>query len=273
MAAQCRALPRAAAGITLCLAMPSIDLNADLGELPGADGEQSDAELLTLVSSASIACGFHAGDPRRIRLAVERAAALGVAPGAHPSFLDRAGFGRRELTLPPAQVVAEVAYQVGGCAAVCAAAGTRLLFVKPHGALYNQAARNAALAESVVAGIVAGAPGAALLGPSGSALVAAGREAGLLAAREAFLDRAYRDDGTLVPRAAAGAVLRDPAMAAARAVRIVLEQRVATISGGEIELHADSLCVHGDTPGAAALLRAAREALAAAGISIEPFAS
>lgn len=253
--------------------MPSIDLNADLGELPGTDGERGDAELLTLVTSASIACGFHAGDPRRMRLAIERAMSLGVAVGAHPSYLDREGFGRRDLTLPPEQVVAEIAFQVGGCAAVCVAAGARLLFVKPHGALYNQAARDAALAEAVVAGIVAGAPGTAVLGPSGSALIEAGRDAGLLAAREAFLDRAYREDGSLVPRAEAGALLRDPRAAAERAVRIVLEQRVRTIGGSDIEVHADSLCVHGDTPGAADLLRATRDALSAAGLTIEPFAS
>ncbi len=253
--------------------MTSIDLNVDLGETPDPDGARADAELLALVSSASIACGFHAGEPARMRFLVETAARLGVAIGAHPSYLDREHFGRRELSVPVEEVAAQVAYQVGALAGVCAASGAQLRFVKPHGALYNQAARDPALAQAVAVAIAAVAPNVALLGLAGSALVDAGRAAGLLSAREAFADRGYRADGSLVPRSDPGAIVQDAVIVAERAARLVQEHSVTTVDGGDIALHADSLCVHGDTPGAAGLLRAIRDRLERDGILIESFAS
>jgi 5-oxoprolinase (ATP-hydrolysing) subunit A len=240
--------------------MPTIDLNADMGEGFGPYRPANDAELLTLVTSASIACGFHAGDPVVMRETVAGAVRRGVAIGAHPGYPDLLGFGRRALAASADEVTAYVIYQVGALAAVCHAAGTRLRYVKPHGALYNRAVSDPPTAAAIANGIRMVDSSLVLLGLAASALIEAGRTAGLRTAAEAFIDRAYQPDGTLMPRDVAGAVLTDQTTVVGSAVRLALDGR------------ADSLCVHGDTVGAPALLRAVRDALEARGVTIAPFA-
>jgi UPF0271 protein len=239
--------------------VPTIDLNADLGEGFGPYRPANDADVLSLVTSASIACGFHAGDPVVMRETVARAVARGVTIGAHPGYPDLLGFGRRAMAASADEVTAYVIYQVGALAAVCHAAGTRLRYVKPHGALYNRAASDPVTAAAIATAIHLVDSSLMLLGLAGSALVDAGRAAGLEVAAEAFADRAYQSDGTLVPRDVPGAVLTDHTAVAAQAVRLAV--------GG-----VDSLCVHGDTAGASTLLRTVRDALTARGIVIAPFA-
>lgn len=251
---------------------PTIDLNADLGEGFGAWRAGDDDALLALVSSANVACGFHAGDPVVMRRTVEAAAARGVAVGAHPGYPDLLGFGRRDLAASPDEVTAYVLYQVGALAAFCAAAGTRLRYVKPHGALYNRAARDPATARAVAEGVRLADPSLVVLGLAGSHLVRAAEEAGLRAAAEAFVDRGYLADGSLVPRGQPGATLHDPEAVAARAVRMVREGAVTAADGAELVVRPHSLCVHGDNPDAPAILAAVRAALAGAGIAVAPFA-
>lgn len=251
--------------------VPTIDLNGDVGEGYGAWSPSADAELLPLISSASIACGFHAGDPTRMRETAALAARSGVVVGAHPGYPDLLGFGRRELAASPEEVADYVAYQVGAMMACAAAAGTRVRYVKPHGALYNRAARDPAVARAIAEAIRAADPSLALLGLAGSALVTAARDVGLRAVAEAFLDRGYRRDGSLVPRGEPGALIEDPALAAARAVRLVHEGMVETVDGISVAIAAESLCVHGDGRQAAALLRAVRGRLEAEGIAIASF--
>jgi UPF0271 protein len=250
----------------------TIDLNADLGEGFGAWPSPADSELFPLISSASIACGFHAGDPTRMRETAARAAQSGVAVGAHPGYPDLLGFGRRELGASAREVADYVAYQVGAMIACAAAAGTRVRYVKPHGALYNRGAREPEIARAITEGVRAADAGLALLGLAGSALLTAAREAGIQAVAEAFLDRGYRDDGSLVPRGQAGALIEDPAVAAARAVKLVRQGVVDTADGASIAVTAESLCVHGDGTRATAVLRAVRERFAAEGIAVAPFA-
>lgn len=252
--------------------MPSIDLNADLGEGFGIYRLPAEEAVLPLVSSASIACGAHAGDPMVMRESVTRAAAAGVAIGAHPGYPDREGFGRRELGASPAEIGAMVLTQVGALAAVCAAAGTRLRYVKPHGALYNRAARDAAAAEAIAEAVRAVDPGLALLGLDGSELLRAAEAAGLAPVPEAFLDRAYRADGTLLPRGEPGAVLSDPALVADRALKMVQDHHVVAVDGTRHLLRPRSLCAHGDGENPAALLAAVRTRLEEAGWTIAPFA-
>jgi UPF0271 protein len=251
---------------------PTIDLNADLGEGFGAWRAGDDDALLALVSSANVACGFHAGDPVVMRRTVEAAAARGVAVGAHPGYPDLLGFGRRDLAASPEEVTAYVLYQVGALAAFCAAAGTRLRYVKPHGALYNRAARDPATARAVAEGVRLADPSLVVLGLAGSHLVRAAEEAGLRAAAEAFVDRGYLADGSLVPRGQPGATLHDADAVAARAVRMVREGAVTAADGAEVVVRPHSLCVHGDNPDAPAILAAVRAALAGAGIAVAPFA-
>jgi 5-oxoprolinase (ATP-hydrolysing) subunit A len=234
----------------------TIDLNADVGE-----GAPDDTELLARVTSASIACGFHAGDALIMRQTVATATRHGVTIGVHPSYPDIAGFGRRAMDATVDQVTAYVIYQIGALDAVCRAAGTRIRYVKPHGALYNRAATDTATAGAIANAIRLVDPSLWLLGLAGSALIEAGQALGLRTASEAFVDRAYQPDGTLVPREVPGAVLTDIPTIVAGAVRLVRESR------------ADSLCVHSDTPGAVALVLAVRAALEAQGVSIAPFAA
>lgn len=253
--------------------MLSIDLNADVGEGFGAYVLGPDAELLTLVSSASIACGFHAGDPVTMRKTVTAAAHHGVAIGAHPGYPDLLGFGRREMSATPDEITAYVLYQVGALDAVCRSCGTRLRYVKPHGALYNRAVGDPVTAAAIAKGVRLVGPGLTLLGLAGSHLIDAGKAVGLPTAAEAFADRAYTGDGSLVPRSEPRAVIHDVGAVVARSVQLVADQRVVAVDGTLLDVRADSLCVHGDTPGALDLLRALRAGFAERGIGVAPFTS
>jgi UPF0271 protein len=252
--------------------LSTIDLNADLGEGFGRWHVADEAQVLPLVSSASIACGFHAGDPLTMRRSVQLALEHGVTVGAHPGYPDLLGFGRRDITASPEEVTAYVIYQIGALAAVCHAERAVLRYVKPHGALYNRAATDAVTAAAVAEGVRLADPTLVLLGLAGSALITEGQRAGLRTAAEAFADRAYLADGTLAPRGRPGAVLTDDAAVVQQALDIIGERRVTTIDGGTRPVHADSLCVHGDNPRAPALLRALRRRFNGEGITVASFA-
>lgn len=252
--------------------MTRIDLNADLGEAFGR-WRLDDVAMLDVVTSASVACGFHAGDPRVMRGMVAAAAARGVAIGAHPSYPDLVGFGRRELAATPDEIEADVIYQVGALAGVCAAGGARLRYVKPHGALYNRAARDREAADAIVRAVRGVDASLVLLALAGSEMERAGRSAGIDVAREAFIDRAYRADGTLVPRSEPGSVLSDVPMVVDRVLRMLLAHEVEAVDGTVLQLAPDSLCAHGDGPAATALVSAVRAELEAEGIDIAPFAA
>ena len=245
----------------------AIDLNADLGEHDHSGGTADDA-LLALISSANIACGFHAGGPATMRATLARAVAHGVAVGAHPSYPDRAGFGRRFLDATPDEVYDDVLYQIGALAAFCRAAGVALAHVKPHGALYNHAAVDVPTAEAIVAAVRAYDPSLAVFAPPGSALLRAARDAGLPALAEAFADRAYTPDGTLRSRRLSGAVFDSAEDAARQALSIARDGRVHTYDGTWLPLRAETICLHGDAPGALDRARAVRQALEQAGIAI-----
>jgi 5-oxoprolinase (ATP-hydrolysing) subunit A len=241
-----------------------IDLNADLGE-----GGPADAELLDLVTSASIACGFHAGSPVTMLATARAARARGVAIGAHPSYDDREGFGRRPVEVDVDELFAAVLYQVGAMTAAADAAGWPLRFVKPHGALYNRASTEPAVAEPVVRA-VAGI-GLPLLCPGLSRMEAAAKEHGVVTYSEAFADRTYATDGSLLPRTEPGAVIHDAREVAARAVDLALGGVMTGVDGSKIAVAAHSICVHGDTPEALDIVRAVRSSLAAAGVKVRPF--
>jgi 5-oxoprolinase (ATP-hydrolysing) subunit A len=245
-----------------------IDLNADVGESFGAYRYGDDEGVLPSVSSANIACGFHAGDPTVMRTTVQLSRRHGVSVGAHPGFQDLAGFGRREVHLSMAELENLVAYQVGALAGIAAAEGVRLGHVKPHGALYNMAARDATLADAIARAVRGVDASLVLFGLSGSQLIAAGERAGLRVASEVFADRGYRPDGSLAPRGTPAAVTTDAAAVAARAVEMASRHTVTALDGTSVSVRADTICVHGDTPGAAALASAVRAALTAAGITV-----
>lgn len=248
--------------------MKRIDLNCDLGESFGAWRMGEDAELLALVSSANIACGFHAGDATIMQHTVAMAAERGVAIGAHVSLPDLQGFGRREMAVTPAEAHAMTLYQLGALHAFARAAHARVAHVKPHGALYNMAARDRALADAIADAVRSFDPTLRLFGLAGSALLDAGRAAGLAVVSEAFADRRYRADGSLQPRREANAVIRDDAEATTQALRMATEGAVTAVDGCEVMLEADTLCVHGDGAHAVAFARALRAALLQAGLSI-----
>ncbi len=248
-----------------------MDLNADLGESFGTWTLGDDAALLAHVSSANVACGFHAGDPLVMRHTVRLAAAHGVVIGAHPGYRDLAGFGRRALDASPDEIAAETMYQLGALEAICRAEGTRVRYVKPHGALYNRAAVDVGAAAAIASAIAAVDPSLMLLALAGSALLDAGRAAGLRVAAEGFADRAYLPDGRLAPRTMPGALLADPDEVAARALALAKDGRVAAIDGTMLSIAVDSLCIHGDAPGAAALAAAVRHRLTSGGITVAPF--
>src|SRR5688572_13363114 len=233
----------------------------------------ADAELLAYVTSVNVACGFHAGDPTVMDRTVEHAVRSGVAVGAHPGHADLRGFGRREIRADPAEVERDVLYQVGALMAFARAHGTEVVHVKPHGALYNQAAVDDALAEAVARGVARAGGGLVLVGLASSQAMrkAAARE-GLRFAAEAFADRRYNADGTLVSRRLRGSVIGDPGEAAAQAVAIAAEGRVRAMDGSTVTLAAETLCLHGDNPSALAHAAAVREALAKAGIEVRPLA-
>jgi UPF0271 protein len=250
-----------------------IDLNADLGEAFGAYSMGADEEVLVYVTSANVACGFHAGDPTVIDRTVARAARAGVAVGAHPSHYDLRGFGRREIAADPTEVEADVVYQIGAVAAFARAHGTHLAHVKPHGALYNQAARDETLARAIAHAVARVGHDLVLVGLAGSSAMREAAEAeGLRFAAEAFADRAYDARGRLVPRSRPGALITDPASAAAQALRIVRDHAVTAIDRTEVTLKADTLCLHGDHPHALAIARAVRQALEGAGVSVQALA-
>ncbi len=251
--------------------MTSIDLNADLGESFGRYRIDSDADLLGLVTSANIACGFHAGDPLVMRETVSRASARRVVIGAHPSYPDLLGFGRRDLAASPEEIEAYVIYQIGALQAFCLRHGTAVRYVKPHGALYNRAARDAEVARAIARAIKGVDPALVLLGLDGTVMLAEAAALGLETAREAFVDRAYLPDGHLVPRGEPGAVLDDVPSIADRGLRMITERYVIAIDGTRRIVRPDSLCVHGDGPHAVAIVRALRERFEAHGIEIAPF--
>jgi UPF0271 protein len=253
---------------------PRIDLNADVGEGFGAWAMGADAELLALVSSANVACGFHAGDPTVIDRTVGLAARAGVAVGAHPGYADLRGFGRRAIAADPQEIERDVLYQVGALMAFARSHGTRLVHVKPHGALYNQAAADPALARAVARGVARASADLVLVGlASSETMRRAAEEAGLRFAAEAFADRAYEADGSLRSRKLERSMLEDPAAAARQAVRIARDGVVAAADGSEVSLRADTICLHGDHPHAVANARAVREALASARIDVRPLSA
>ena len=246
-----------------------IDLNADVGESFGAYTIGQDPILFPHITSANVACGFHAGDPHVMRTTVALAREHGVAVGAHPGFPDLPGFGRRELQATPREVEDLVVYQIGALAAVAAAQGERLQHVKPHGALFNMAARDRALADAIARAVSAVDRSLVLFGLAGSELIAAGERCGLRTASEVFADRAYAPDGTLVPRRTPGAVIEDPAVVVDRVIRMAREHAVTAIDGSDVRLPVDTICVHGDTPGAAELAARIREALSRVGVAVK----
>lgn len=248
-----------------------IDLNSDLGEGYGAWKMGDDAAMLDIVSSANVACGFHAGDPLTILTTVREAASRGVAIGAHVAYPDRVGFGRRPMDIAPAELTADVIYQIGALQGICAAAGTRVSYVKPHGALYNTIAHDARQAAAVIEGIRAIDPALTLMGLAGAPILTQAAEAGLATVAEAFADRAYTPAGTLLSRREAGAVLHDPDLIAARMLRLATEGMIKAVDGSPLRLQAGSICVHGDSPGAVAISVRIRQALLAGGVEIAPF--
>ncbi|HEY6894282.1 MAG TPA: 5-oxoprolinase subunit PxpA, partial [Rhodanobacteraceae bacterium] len=251
--------------------MTTIDLNCDMGESFGAWTMGQDDAVLAHVTSANIACGFHAGDPLTMRRTVAAAVAHGVAIGAHPSLPDLVGFGRREMRVSADETHAMTLYQIGALAAVARAAGAALHHVKPHGALYNMAARDRVLADAIAAAVRDFNHTLILVGLAGSELPRAGEAAGLAVAHEAFADRRYEADGTLTPRSKPGAVIDDVEAAVAQAISIASRGEADT-ANGTLRIRADTICVHGDRPDAATFARRLREALETAGLAVAPLA-
>ncbi len=251
--------------------MTTMDLNSDLGESLGAWPMGDDAAMLEIVSSANVACGFHAGDPAGILQTLRAAAARGVVVGAHVAYPDLKGFGRRNMDVASADLVADVIYQIGALQGLAAAAGTCVRYVKPHGALYNTIAHDARQAHDVIAAIRAVNPQLALVALAGSPLVQWARDAGLRVVSEAFADRAYTPQGALVSRREKGAVLHDPEQIAQRMLRLAQEGVIEAVDGSVVRIDADSICVHGDSPDAVAIARQLRARLEAEGIAIASF--
>ena len=242
--------------------MARIDLNCDLGE-----GAGQDADLMRWVTSANIACGAHAGDAATMRATVRLAQLHGVAVGAHPGYADRVNFGRLEQRLAPEEVFRLVLAQTQSLQQIAADEGVRVRHLKPHGALYNQAARDPRLAAAIVQAVKSADPELILFGPAGSALVQAGEKEGLAVAHEVFADRTYESDGSLTPRSRPGAVIEDAGAAVAQAIQLVTAGRIRATDGREIGLRADTLCLHGDGVHAVALAQGIYQALASAGVA------
>lgn len=246
-----------------------IDLNSDLGEQFGIYQMGRDDEILELVTSANIACGFHAGDPSAMRSTVKKALEKGTAIGAHPGLPDLVGFGRRSMAVSPQEVYDMVLYQIGALAAFVQSEGGKLQHVKPHGALYNMAAANLKLALAIAEATARFDSSLVLFGLAGSALIEAGQQFGLRTASEAFADRTYQDDGSLTPRHQPNALIHDPKQAAAQVIRMIKEGRVRTVQGSDWSLQADTICIHGDGDQALAFSRHIREALLTSGIELQ----
>lgn len=252
--------------------MPSIDINSDLGESFGAWSMGDDDAMLDIVTSANVACGFHAGDPAGILRTLKAAAARQVSIGAHVSYPDKVGFGRRNMDVASDELTADVIYQIGALQGLAQAAGTRVSYVKPHGALYNTIAHDRRQALAVIAAIRAVDPGLVLVALAGSSLIELAREEGLTCVAEAFADRAYTPEGTLVSRREPGAVLHDPQLIGQRMLRLVEEGTLEAIDGSITRIQADSICVHGDSPAAVAMARELRRVLEQANMQLQPFA-
>jgi len=252
--------------------MRMIDLNSDLGESFGAWRMGDDSAMLDVVSSANVACGFHAGDPAGILKTLRAAAERGIAIGAHVGYRDLVGFGRRNMDPTSEELIGDVIYQIGALQGLATAAGTRVTYVKPHGALYNTIAFDRRQASDVIAAILAVDASLALVALAGSPLIAQAKAAGLTVVAEAFADRGYTAEGALVSRREAGAVLHDPDMIAKRMVRLVQDGVVEAIDGTLTKIDAQSICVHGDSPGAVAIAQRLRSALEEAGVAIGPCA-
>ncbi|MFG2921833.1 LamB/YcsF family protein [Streptomyces sp. NPDC048305] len=249
-----------------------MDLNADLGEGFGRWTLTDDDALLECVTSANVACGFHAGDASTMRRVCDVAASRDVRIGAQVSYRDLAGFGRRSMDVPAAELTAEIAYQIGALRVFAESAGSLVSYVKPHGALYNRAVHDDEQAAAVIAGVLLAGGRPAVLGLPGSRLLAHAEAAGLPAVPEAFADRAYTPQATLVPRSEPGAVVHDADEVVRRSVGMAVDGAVAAIDGGRVAVEARSLCVHGDTPGASAIARRVRSALEEAGVHVRAFA-
>lgn len=254
------------------LAFDSVDLNADLGEGFGAWRLTDDEALLDVVTSANVACGFHAGDPHTMRRVCTLAGAAGVTIGAHVSYRDLPGFGRRRIEYDPDELRDEVLYQLAALDGFARVAGSRVKYVKPHGALYHAVTADESQASAVVTAVIEYDLTLAVLGLPGSAFLRLAERAGLRCVLEGFADRGYLPDGRLVPRSSTGALVTDECAVVARAVRMAAEGEVDAVDGTAVAIQADSLCVRGDTPDAAALARAIRSGLAEAGVPVTPFA-
>jgi UPF0271 protein len=256
--------------------LPRIDLNCDMGESFGAYKLGQDEELMKYISSANIACGWHAGDPAVMNRTVQMAATHGVGIGAHPGYPDLLGFGRRYMDCTAEEIRNYVIYQVAALKGFCSANGVKMQHVKPHGALYNASVDNEAIATAIADGIARVDPEllyVVLAGPKSAALVKIGAKAGIRVVFEAFADRAYTPQGTLVSRREPGAVIKDSHEVAARALNMAREGKVTAVDGSEIDLVAQTICVHGDTPGAVEMVRTIRELLESEGVEIKPMAA
>ncbi|MRX74122.1 5-oxoprolinase subunit PxpA [Bacillus lacus] len=248
--------------------MPVVDINCDLGESFGAYTLGRDAEILDYVTSANIACGFHAGDPATMRKTVKMAMEKNVAIGAHPGLQDLAGFGRRDMNLSPQEAYDLVLYQIGALSAFVKAEGGSIQHVKPHGALYNMAAKSAPLAEAIAEAVYKVNPDMIFFGLAGSELIKAGEKAGLRTGSEVFSDRTYQPDGTLTSRREPNALITDQNQAVSQVIKMVRNQKVSTAGGPEIDIKADTICIHGDGEHALDFARHITEALKKAGITI-----
>ena len=248
--------------------MPSIDLNCDMGESFGAYTIGADQAVMASITSANVACGYHGGDPGVMRRTVRLAGEAGVAVGAHPGFPDLVGFGRREMRMAAQDVEDMVLYQIGALAAIARSEGVRLSHVKPHGALYNMAVSDKALAAAIARAVVAFDPALIFFALPGSELARAANGLGLQVALEGFADRAYEPDGSLTPRSRTGAVIHDVDTVVARALRMATESLVSASDGSRLQMRVDTICTHGDTPGAQSLTRAIRAALQRAGVTV-----
>jgi len=250
--------------------MQSIDLNCDMGESFGAWKMGNDAEIMDYISSANIACGFHAGDPMTMRRTVELAIKKNVAVGAHPGYPDLQGFGRRSMSLKPEEVFDIVLYQVSALKGICEAFGGKLSHVKPHGALYNQAAKDEALAKAIARAVQKCDLALLLFGLSGSCSIVEAEKIGLRTASEVFADRTYQPDGSLTPRTENSALIETHEQAISQVLQMVGSQTVTTVDGTIVSLKADTICIHGDGPKALEFAAAIRSALAAANITVRP---
>jgi 5-oxoprolinase (ATP-hydrolysing) subunit A len=251
--------------------MKCVDLNSDLGESFGAYTIGNDEEVLKYISSANIACGFHAGDYNVIMKTVKKAASLGVGIGAHPGFPDLGGFGRREMKMSAEEVFNLVVYQVGALEAAARVSGAAVQHVKPHGALYNIASKNPEISQAIAKAVYAVNPKLILFGLAGSELVKAGQEAGLKVAQEVFADRTYQPDGTLTSRTEPNAMIHDADLAVKRVIRMVKEGKVTAVNGEDIAIQADTICVHGDEPEALHFVQKLRDRLQDENIKIQGF--